>query len=95
MKTTLIAAAAAAAFAFAVPASAQMADQTSKTGAKTGTTMQTENSKPMASGSMANGNMAMSGDMGMKKPMKKTKKTSMMADKPMTEDQMKSDSMKH
>lgn len=82
MKTLLIAAAV---FALAIPASAQMANDT----AKTGTAMQTESGKPMA------GSMAMSTDANMKKPMKKMKKGAMMGDKPMAEDQMKSDSMKH
>ncbi len=83
MKTLLIAAAVT--FALAIPASAQMANET----AKTGTAMQAESGKPMA------GSMAMSADAGMKKPMKKMKKGAMMGDKPMTEDQMKPDSMKH
>jgi hypothetical protein len=95
MKTYLIAAAAAA-FALAIPASAQMAAET----AKTGTTMQTETAKPMVGGSMAmSGDAKMDGSMMAKKPVKKN--SAMMADKPMmgdkpkTEDQMKSDSMKH
>jgi hypothetical protein len=91
MKYTLIAAAAAVSFAFVLPASAQMADGTAKTGA----TMQTETSKPMASGSMA-----MSGDTKMDgmamKPMKKSKTKRMMTDKTMSDGAMKSDDgMKH
>ncbi len=90
MKHTLIAAAAVT-LAMAVPASAQMANGTGKTGAA----MQTENSKPMAEGSMA-----MSGDAGMThKTMamksKKSKSNMMMGDKPMADGMMKSDTMKH
>jgi|GEM_PF-3663346 hypothetical protein len=96
MKYVLIAAAIT--FALAAPASAQMASETAKTGAKTGSTMQTEHSKPMASGSMA-----MSADAGMKdgmamKPMKKSRKmmaAKPMADKPMADGMMKPDAMKH
>jgi hypothetical protein len=86
MKHTLIAAAAAVTFALVLPASAQMGDGT----AKTGTTMQTETGKPMASGSMAMSGDAKMDGMAMK-PMKKSKNKQMMTDKSMPDSAMKAD----
>ena len=89
MKHVLIAAAIT--LALAVPASAQMANDT----AKTTTTMKMQDNKPMAEGSMAmSGNAGMAHKtMAMKS--KKSKSKMMMGDKPMADGMMKSDSMKH